>query len=68
MGRILIFVGLTLVLSGLLFQVHEKFGLENLPGNFTLKGDQYELKIPLMTCLIISGILSALMWIWRKIG
>lgn len=65
MARVLIFVGLTCLLAGIFWQFGEKFGLGKLPGDLSIKGEGYEIKFPLVTCLLLSLALSGVLWIWR---
>jgi uncharacterized protein HemY len=67
-GRPLIILGLVLIAAGLLVSLSPKlptwFG--RLPGDITIKRENFSLHFPLMTCLIISAILSLIMWLLRK--
>jgi uncharacterized protein HemY len=67
-GRSLIILGLVLVAAGLLVSLSPKLPtwLGRLPGDITIKRENFSLHFPLMTCLIISAILSLIMWLLRK--
>ena len=67
--------GLALVLSGLLllgvgglWLLGTKLGftLGHLPGDITISSGRSRFYIPLTTCLLISGALSALAWLIRR--
>jgi hypothetical protein len=68
LGRPLMVMGLVLVAAGLLISFSPKLPtwLGRLPGDITIKRDNFSLHFPLMTCLIISALLSLLMWLLRK--
>jgi len=66
MSRFLISIGLSLVLMGVLWQFGSRFGLGQLPGDFSFQRGETTFYIPLATCLILSFGLSALLWLFRK--
>jgi len=67
-AKSLIIVGLILVVvGGLLLVLHKLPGMGKLPGDITIKRDNFILHLPLMTMLIISILLTvALNLIIRK--
>jgi formate hydrogenlyase subunit 3/multisubunit Na+/H+ antiporter MnhD subunit len=62
----LITLGLVLVAAGLLWPVMSKLGLGRLPGDIVMRRDGFSLYFPLMTCLVISVVVSILIWIFRR--
>jgi hypothetical protein len=62
----LIIVGLILVAAGLLWPVMSKLGLGRLPGDIVVRRDGFSLYFPLMTCLVISVVVSIVIWIFRR--
>lgn len=66
MGRLLIFVGLSIALTGVFMLWGEKLGLGHLPGDLSIKGERYVLHLPLMTCFVISAVISLVMWLLRR--
>ena len=62
----LIIVGLILVAAGLLWPVLSKLGLGRLPGDIVVRRDGFSLYFPLMTCLVISAVVSIVIWILRR--
>ena len=68
LGRTLIYAGLVLLAAGLLVSFTPKlptwFG--KLPGDISFKRDSFNFYFPLTTCLLISAILSFIMWLFRK--
>jgi hypothetical protein len=68
LGRLLIALGLLLVAVGvvvlLLGRLPIKLG--RLPGDIYIQGKGSSFYFPLTTCLLISLVLSVVMWILRK--
>ena len=60
MQKILIIVGIILLLLGLLYPYIKKLGLGQLPGVILFKTGNATLYFPIMTCIIISIILTVI--------
>jgi len=67
-GRTLILIGLVLVALGLLMQFEGRlpFRIGRLPGDFVLKGKNSTIYFPLMTCLVLSVLLSVVSWLLSR--
>jgi hypothetical protein len=67
-GKPLIILGLLLVAVGLVISFAPKLPswLGRLPGDFTFKRGTFNFYFPLATCLLLSAILSFIMWLFRK--
>jgi len=63
MGRLLIIAGVVLIVIGLLAQAVPLF---RLPGDFRYEGQQVRIYVPVMTCIIISIILTILFNLFKK--
>jgi hypothetical protein len=67
-ARILILLGLVLVTLGLLIvafaRLHMPLG--RLPGDFTVRGRNWILSIPLATSLLLSALLTLLFWAFGR--
>lgn len=65
MGRALIAIGIVLVVFGLLMTFGEKLPvrLERLPGDIVIRGKNTTFYFPLMTSLLVSALLSFVMWL-----
>lgn len=59
-GRILVALGIVLIVAGLLFIVGERFGIRlgRLPGDIVVRGKNSSFYFPVVTCLLISVILT----------
>lgn len=67
-GRPLIILGLILVVAGLLISFSPRLPtwLGRLPGDINIKRNNFSFHFPLMTCLLISAVLSLVMWLFRR--
>jgi hypothetical protein len=63
-GRAMVGIGLLLVLLGALVMLAARFGLPlgRLPGDFSYKGRSFSFYFPLGTSLLISIVLSAILY------
>jgi len=66
MPRFLIILGLVLVVAGLLWPLAERLNLGRLPGDFVLGRGSFRLYLPLATSLLISVVLSLVLWLMRR--
>jgi len=67
MNRFLILAGLVLVAVGVLWPYLTRLGLGRLPGDIAIRGEHGSFYFPVVTCLIISLILSLLFWLAGKL-
>ncbi|MGR8947046.1 MAG: DUF2905 domain-containing protein [Gammaproteobacteria bacterium] len=70
MARIIILIGLLLVLIGLFWPVlsglFDKLGIGRLPGDISVEGEHSKFYFPIMSCLILSVVLSIIVWFIQK--
>lgn len=66
MSRSLIIVGVVLILIGLLWPAISKLGLSRLPGDIVIERENFRLYIPLTTSIIVSVVLSVLLWLLNR--
>jgi hypothetical protein len=67
LGKGLILIGLLITAVGVLFLYSEKIGwIGRLPGDITIRRENVTFYFPLATCLLISVLLSLLIWLFRK--
>ena len=66
MGRWLVLLGITLVVLGLAWPWITKLGLGRLPGDFRFERDGFGFYFPLTTSLIVSVVISLLLWLFRR--
>ena len=66
MQRLLIGIGLALMLAGIAWPLLSRIGLGRLPGDIMIQRGSTSFYFPLVTCIIISIVLSALMWLLSR--
>ena len=64
----LIVLGVFLVVLGLIFTIGEKLPLRlgRLPGDISVHGKHTSFYFPIVTCLMLSVVLSLAMWLFRR--
>jgi hypothetical protein len=65
-GKFLVIVGVVMVAAGLLLMAGAKFnfwGLGKLPGDIAYKGKSTTIYFPIVTCLVVSVVLTLLFWL-----
>jgi len=62
MSRFLIVLGIAVLAAGLLWPLVQKLGLGRLPGDFVIERDSFTLYLPLTTSLLLSVVLSLILW------
>ena len=66
-GKIIIFFGLLLVVIGFIFMLGSKLPfIGKLPGDIAIEKKIYSFYFPVTTCIIISIILSFILWLFNK--
>jgi len=65
MQRVLIAIGAVLLLVGLAWPWLSRLGLGRLPGDIRIETDHGVFFFPIVTCLVISVVLSILIWFIR---
>ena len=66
MQRLLIVLGVVLVLAGLAWPWLSKLPWGRLPGDLSVEREGFSFYFPLMTSIVISIVVSLLLWWWRK--
>lgn len=67
LGKFLVIIGLLIAAVGaLLWSGFGRTWLGRLPGDIHYKGDNFSFHFPIVTCLLISLILSLILWLFRK--
>ena len=68
-GKIVLAAGILLVFLGLLLWGLGKSSLRGLPGDIRFESENLRLYLPIITCLVLSVLLSAvawmLVWLWQ---
>ena len=66
MQRLLITVGLLLILAGVLWPLLSKVPFGRLPGDLVIDRPGFKIFAPFTTMIIVSLLISLLVWLWRK--
>ena len=66
MARFLIMLGLAILVAGLLWPFLSRIGLGRLPGDIVIERENMTFYFPLMTCLLVSIILSLVFWVVNR--
>lgn len=66
MQRALIATGILLVLAGLAWPWISKLPLGRLPGDIHIVRDGYSLHFPVVSCIVVSVLLSLILWLLRR--
>lgn len=68
LGRALIVLGLIILALGVILTVGEKLPvrLGRLPGDIIIRGKNSVFYFPLVSCLLISAILSFVLWLFGR--
>jgi hypothetical protein len=67
MGKLLIIAGCLLIAAGVLLTIVGKVPfLGRLPGDIRIEKEGFSFYFPLTTCILISLLLSFLVWLFRR--
>ena len=68
MGRVLIYAGLALLALGILLTLGDRLPIRlgRLPGDIVLRGKNSTFYFPIVTCLVVSVVLTLLSWIFSR--
>jgi hypothetical protein len=66
MSRFLIVLGLIILALGVLWPVLTRLGLGRLPGDIVIQRGNFSFYFPLATCIIVSILLSAVLWLFNR--
>lgn len=68
LGKLLIYIGIALIIIGLIMLYGGKFNFfGKLPGDFTIKRENFTFYFPLMTSIILSILISLIIYIVQKL-
>ena len=68
MGRTLIILGLVLVAAGILISLGPRLPIKlgRLPGDIVIRGKSGSFYFPIVTCILLSVVLSLVMWLFGR--
>lgn len=65
LGRLMLLGGAALMLGGAVVWLLGHFGFRGLPGDIRSQSDHVRVYFPITSCLVLSLILTAILWLWR---
>jgi hypothetical protein len=65
-GKFLVIAGLIIAAVGILISVGPKINLFNLPGDISFGGKNWKVFIPIGTGLLISAVLTLILWLINR--
>jgi hypothetical protein len=67
-GRSLIVLGIVLVVAGLLLSFGDRLPVRfgRLPGDIVYRGKNTTVYLPIVTCILLSVVLSVVMWLFGR--
>lgn len=66
MQRFLILLGLGILLVGLAWPWLVQLGLGRLPGDIRIERDGFRFYFPVVTSLVVSVVITLLLWLFRR--
>ena len=64
--KTLIIIGVLFILVGLLYPFLKDLGLGRLPGDIVIKKENSSFYFPIVTCIIVSVVVSLILMFFRK--
>jgi hypothetical protein len=65
LSKILIFLGLGITAVGAVIYVLSRLGFRGLPGDIQYESENVRFYFPIVTCIVLSVLLTLGMWLWR---
>jgi len=66
LGRVLMVIGGVLLLAGIALTAFGGLGLGRLPGDFVYRRGNFTFYFPIVTSILLSIVLSLLLWLFRR--
>jgi len=67
-GKWLVVAGVALALAGGVVWLLGRSGFRGLPGDIRFQSDHVQFYFPIVTCVVISILLTVVSWVWRWMG
>lgn len=66
MQRLLIILGAVFLAAGLFWPWLSRLPFGRLPGDITIERENFSFHFPLATSILLSLLLTLILWLWRK--
>lgn len=67
-GKLLVVIGAILVVLGAAVWGLGRLGLRGLPGDVRYESDGVRIYFPIVTCIVLSVVLTLAVWLWQWLG
>ena len=67
-GKMLVLVGLLVAVAGAVVWTLGRAGFRGMPGDIRYESGNVRFYFPVVTCVVLSVILTALSWLWQWLG
>ena len=67
-GKMLVIVGLLVAVAGLVVWALGRAGFRGMPGDIRYESGNVRFYFPIVTCVVLSVVLTAAMWLWQWLG
>ena len=64
--KLLIIIGLLFIVIGLLYPFFRDIGFGRLPGDIVIKKENFSFYFPIVTCIVVSVVISLILIFLRK--
>ena len=68
LGKFLLVAGLALAGVGAIVLLLGRAGFRGMPGDIAYRGEHVRVYFPIVTCIVLSLLLTAGLWFWRWIS
>ncbi|HWB52558.1 MAG TPA: DUF2905 domain-containing protein [Tepidisphaeraceae bacterium] len=65
MGKWLLLLGIAVAVIGALLMGLGRLGFRGLPGDISYKSEHVQFYFPIVTCIVLSVLLTVGMWLWH---
>ena len=65
LGKVIVLIGLGIAAVGVILWALGKAGFHGLPGDVKYESEHVKVYVPIVTCIVLSILLSGAMWLWR---
>jgi len=68
MGKVFILLGVVMVVVGIIVWAIGRLGFRGLPGDIRYESDNVRICFPIVSCIVLSVILTLAFWLWQRFG
>ncbi len=68
MGKVFILLGVVMIVVGIIVWAIGRLGFRGLPGDIRYESDHVHIYFPIVSCIVLSVILTLAFWLWQRFG